>query len=86
MNDVEKVKAALAEAGYPKVGVATIDGVVAQTPAAVPVFMFWKAKAIAGVAEWCWPCRSQMPARMWPPYPEPCGHDIDPFCHEEDAA
>lgn len=76
---VRRVKAALAEAGYPNVAVAWSEEheevVAPGMYGAVPTAVWWRAKAIADAVTRCWACFSPEP---WIPRalaPEPCTHD-----------
>lgn len=74
-EEVRRVKAALAEAGYPQVSVTydEDDGEVGVTMRA-PAEVIWRALAIATPGVYCWPCWSHNQA-CGDGEPVVCEHD-----------
>ena len=73
---VERVKMALAEAGYPDASpwiVAEVDDRVHSFITDTPMDVWWRALAVSGEVETCWPCWSADP--VWRGQVIDCDHD-----------
>lgn len=84
---LERVRMCLAEAGYDPSEVSLLDEGRFIFPLEWPIYPVWKARALTGIAQTCWPCRRAQ-GTLSPSGPRvvPCGHPVDPFCSEHAEA